>query len=452
MITLVFNASQLKKQDLAAWPLKIHPAILQLLAISPVLWWFGKRLNDGNDEPLGLLTLGLALVLAWRDRRSLQASPCARNIGAVLVLFSVLGIHWLPPMIRAGLAISGIAACYGIHRRAGLMGLLVLSLPLAASMQFFLGYPLRVAAAEGAVRMLELGSLVVSRSGTQIELGGQVIGVDPACGGVRMLWHALAAAMGLAAIHRLSWRATIIGGLLAIALVIPANTVRAALLAVKESGRLPEMLLGHGGIGLASFVIVLVPLWLAISSRARPAFPATAPVAVGRTEQRLLVCAAVLAPLLAFGTPRTPAPPDLGQGPSVFTFDGLTLPLHPLPSTDAEVAFAKSFPGTLASYQWGGSQVILRRVNEATRRLHPSGDCLRAAGFETTESITVTLGDGSQWARFSATRDGIRRTVHERITSSRDGSAWTDVSAWYWAALRRPLNGPWQAETVISAS
>ena len=422
------------------------------MALAPVLWWFGKRLNDGNDEPLGLLTLGLALVLAWRDRRSLRASPGARTIGAVLVLLSVLGIHWLPPMIRAGLAISGIAACYGIHRRAGLMGLLALSLPLAASMQFFLGYPLRVAAAEGAVRLLELGSLVVSRSGTQIELGGQVIGVDPACGGVRMLWHALAAAMALAAIHRLSWRATVIGGLLAIALVIPANTVRAALLAVKESGRLPEMLLGHGGIGLASFVIVLLPLWVAISSRARPAFPATAPVAAGRAEYWLLVGAAVLAPLLAFGTPRTPAPPDFSQGPSVFTFDGLTLPLHPLPSTDAEVAFAKSFPGTLASYQWGGSQVILRRVNESTRRLHPSRDCLRAAGFETTESITVTLGDGSRWARFSATRDGIRRTVHERITSSRDGSAWTDVSAWYWAALRRPLNGPWQAETVISQS
>ncbi len=87
-----------------------------------------------------------------------------------------------------------------------------------------------------------------------------------------------------------------------------------------------------------------------------------------------------------------------------------------------------------------------------TRRLHPSRDCLQAAGFDTSEAITVTLGDGSQWARFSATRDGIRRTIHERITSRRDGATWTDVSAWYWAALRHPLNGPWQAETVISSS
>ena len=433
-------------------PSKLHPVLLQFAALAPVLWWFGKRLNDGNDEALGLLTLGLALLLAWRDRRSLSTSPRARLCGAGLVLLSVIGIHWLPPMIRAALAISGIAASYGIHRRAGLFGLLALSLPLAASLQFHLGYPLRVAAAEGAVRLLELFSLVVSRSGTQLALGGKIIGVDPACGGVRMLWHALAAAMALAAVHRLSWRATIIGGLLAVVLVIPANTVRAALLAVKEIGHLPELLLGHGGIGLASFAVVLVPLWFAISSRARPAFPASLTAATGRLELGLLVIAAALAPILTLGTPRPPAPPDFVQGPAVFTFDGLVLPLHPLPASEAETAFAQSFPGTLASYQWGHDQVILRRVNEVTRRLHPSRDCLRAAGFETTEAITVTLGDGTQWARFAATRDGIRRTIHERITSGRDGAAWTDVSAWFWAALRHPLNGPWQAETVISAS
>ena len=429
--------------------LKLHPAYLQLIAVAPVLWWFGKRLNDGSDEPLGLLTLALALVLAWRDRKSLHASSHARIAGAGLVLLSVLGIHGLPPMLRAGLAIVGIATSDGIHRRAGLMGLLVLSLPVAASLQFFAGYPLRVLAAEGTVRLLELGSLVVSRSGAQIELGGQVIGVDPACGGVRMLWHALAAAMALAAIHRLSWRATVLGGLLAVVLVIPANILRAALLVVKETGRVPDTLLGHGGIGLVSFTIVLLPLWWLMSRRAQPATPAVVPEPWCRSEWTVLACAAVLAPTLALTTPRTPGPPKLGPGPAEFTFNGLCLPLHPLPSTDAELAFAKSFPGTLSSHRWGGDQVILRRVNQATRRLHPSRDCLRAAGFETSEALTVRLSDGSQWARFSATRDGLRRMVFERIVSARDGAFWTDVSAWYWAALRHPLNGPWQAETLI---
>lgn len=411
---------------------KFHPAVLQCVALAPVVWWFGKRLDDGCDEPLGLLTLALACVLAWRDRKSLHANSRARFFGAVLLLLSVLGIHWLPPLLRAGLAVAGVATCYEIHRRAGLIGLLALSLP--------------VAAAEGTVRLLELGSVVVFHSGTQIELGGQVIGVDPACGGVRMLWHALAA------IHRLTWRATVIGGLLAIALVIPAGIIRAALLVVTETGRLPETFLGHGGIGLVSFAMILLPLWAAISSRARPAFPAGSGMQAGRVEWMVLAGAAVLAPVLAFGTPEPPEPPkppELGRGPDVFTFNGLVLPLHALPPTEAEIAFAKSFPGTLSSHRWGADQVILRRVNQATRRLHPSGDCLRAAAFETTEAITVRLADGSCWARFSATRDGLRLTVHERITSGSDGSSWTDVSAWYWAALWHPLNGPWQAETVI---
>jgi exosortase/archaeosortase family protein len=429
---------------------RVHPAILQLLALSPVLWWFGKRLNDGSDEPLGLLTLGLVCVLAWRERKSLHAAPQARVIGAMLVLLSVLGIHGLPPMLRAALAVAGMATWHGWYRRGGLMGLLLLSLPVMASMQFFIGYPLRLVAAEGAVRLLELGSLVVARSGTQIELGGKVIGVDPACSGVRMLWHALAAAMALAAIHRLSWRATIVAGFLAILLVIPANTIRAALLAVKEIGHLPEDFLGHGVIGLAGFSVVLLPLWMAISSRARPALPQQQSLPAGRSGYVLLAIAAVLAPVLAISTPRTPEPPGLGKSPSLFTFQGLTLPLQPLPQTAAESAFAKSFPGTLSSHRWGDTQVILRRVNVATRRLHPSADCLRAAGFATTDAFVVRLRDGGQWSRFHASKDGLRLIVHERITSELDGSAWTDVSAWYWSALRHPHNGPWQAETVIS--
>lgn len=450
MNTLALSPSQARCLGFAHSLFKIHPVFLQIVALTPVIWWFGKRLNDGSDEPLGLLTLALALLLAWRDHRSLATSPQARLGGAILLLISVLGIHWLPPMIRAGLAIVGITTWYGIHRRGGLLGLFVLSLPLAASMQFFLGYPLRVAAAEGTVKLLELASLVVVRSGTQVMLDGRVIGVDPACGGVRMLWHALAAAMALAAIHRLTWRATLVGGLFAIALVIPANILRATLLVVQECGYLPGMMLGHDGIGLASFAILLVPLWLAISSRARPVVPVGLQAPYGWVALMFLLAAALLAPLLMVATPRSPGPPELGIGPEVFTFDGLTLPLSPLPPSPTEMAFAESFPGTLASYHWGGSQVILRRVNDATRRLHPSRDCLRAAGFNTTEAITIRLGDGSEWARFHASRDGIRWTVSERTVSAGNRSAWTDVSAWYWAAVRHPLNGPWQAETVIS--
>ena len=142
---------------------------------------------------------------------------------------------------------------------------------------------------------------------------------------------------------------------------------------------------------------------------------------------------------------------NASTAPDDFTFNGLTLPLHPLPSSPEETAFAKSFPGSLSSHRWGDNQVILRRVTKATRKLHPSRDCLRAAGFETTDSVTVRCSDGSEWSRFSATSAMKRRLIiHERIVSEQDGSTWTDVPHGIGPRLRHPLNGPWRAETVIS--
>ena len=432
------------------WFWKIPAPLTLAIAALPVVLWFIKRLDDGSDEPLGLLALGLALFLAWRDRGSLQTSARARTWGALAVLASVLTIGSLPPLLRAALAIAGAGSWFGIHRKPGLMGLLVLSLPVVASLQFYAGYPMRLAAAEGAVRLLELGGLVVARRGVNIELGGLSIGVDPACGGIRMLWHSVAAAMALAAIHRLSWRATLIGGLAAMLLVIPANLVRATWLTLEESGRFDGSGLSHGNIGLVCFATVLIPLWIMLSKRARPVSITGAGSPSGRLHRLILLVAAMLAVLFMI---RPPDPAETAArltAPEVFTFNGLTLPLHPLPCSPEESAFAKSFPGSLSSHRWGDSQVILRQVTKATRKLHPSRDCLRAAGFDTTDSVTVRSSDGCEWSRFSATRADSRLIVHERIVSETDGSFWTDVPAWYWSALRHPLNGPWRAETVIS--
>ena len=415
----------------------------------PVVSWYGKRLNDGSDEPLGLLVLGLALILAWRDRRTLHASARARTVGALLVLASVLAIGCAPPMLRAVLAVVGTATWCGLQRRPGVLGLLALSLPVVASLQFYVGYPLRLAAAAGAGWLLEAAGVVATRHGVNLELGGNAIGVDPACSGIRMLWHALAAAMALAAIHRVSWRATLAGGVLALSCVIPANAVRATWLALVETGRVQDAGLGHGGIGLVCFGLVLVPLWWLLSKRARRVMPAL-PSADPRLSDRLLLVAAALLALVLHGrTPRELPWPLSSPPPTEFTFNGLTLPLQPLPPSPAETAFAASFPGSLTSHRWGDAQVILRRVTTATRRLHPSRDCLRAAGYDTTDAVTVRGGDGTEWSRFTATRGDVRLIIHERIVSEQDGSTWTDVPAWFWSALRHPLNGPWRAETVI---
>lgn len=420
-----------------------------VLALSPVVSWYVRRLNDGSDEPLGLGLLALAAGLAWRDREFLQATSRSRMIGAAIILASSVAILWLPPMLRAAMALVGVAFFFGIHQRAGMVALLVLSLPVVASLQFYIGYPMRLGVAEGAVRLLELGNVVVSRSGVQIEVGGQVIGVDPACSGVKMLWHALAAAMGLAAYHRLSWQRTCWLGMLAVGLVIPANIGRAAVLVIEETGHWKSGML-HGAVGLAGFAAVLFLLWQVAAKSPKVAGPTFQSVESNTLVRAVLMLAALVAPIVSLIALRTPVQTEIGPAPVVFTFDGVTLPLQVLPQTPTELAFAKSFPGSISSHRWGEDQVIFRRVTEATRRLHPSRDCLRAGGFETGEAVTVVRPDGTVWSRLVARRDGERLIVYERIVSERNNSTWTDASAWYWSALWHPLNGPWQAVTVIS--
>jgi hypothetical protein len=89
-------------------------------------------------------------------------------------------------------------------------------------------------------------------------------------------------------------------------------------------------------------------------------------------------------------------------------------------------------------------------VTVPTRTLHPASDCFRAAGYLLTAANAQVDADGARWRCFVAARDGERVRVCERIVEGdfESSHAWTDVSAWYWSALRSA--GPWWAITVIT--
>jgi exosortase/archaeosortase family protein len=311
---------------------------------------------------------------------------------------------------------------------------------------------MRVATAEGVVQALRISGVTLGRIGTGIALDGRIISVDPACSGVRLLWHLLVATSALAAIHRLPWKRGLALLSLAAVLTIPANQLRALVLVIQTWRGDAESSLLHESAGLACAALILAVLWwLAAKYRgAETPTPVAAPVR--RVHFAVLILAAIAGPSLAVTAPDRPLPESAAPAFTEFTFDGVTLPLQPLPSTPMEQAFAATFPGSLGSYGWSGRQVILRRVTTATRRLHPSRDCLRAAGYDTTESIIETHADGSQWASFTATREAWKLRVRERIVSEANTESWSDPSAWFWDALLHPLNGPWRAETVIEVN
>lgn len=425
---------------------------LAVLAMLPVWIWYIRRLDDGSDEPMGLVSLVLAAAIGWKDRRMMVPGAASLLAGSCLILLSVAGIGMLPPMVRALLAVGGAGLLAGWVHRPGLLGLLLLSLPVVASLQFYAGWPMRIGTARGVVGILQLAGITAAADGVRISLGGMLIGVDPACAGVRMMWNALAASMVLAAFHRIAWKGTLAAAALALALVIPANIFRALWLVLEQSGRIGPSGLSHGMIGQLSFLLLLLPLaWMVPRQAGVPRVGNPANCWSQMTAKGILALACLMLPWKlnrdSASAVAVALPPAV---PALFTFDGLSFPLEPLPPTEEERTFLKSFPGSIATCKWNGKQVILRRVSQATRKLHPSVDCLRAAGYQTSDSETIDLSDGSAWSRFTASKNGMRLVVHERIISETDGSSWTDVPAWYWSALDRPLNGPWRAETVIS--
>jgi len=55
--------------------------------------------------------------------------------------------------------------------------------------------------------------------------------------------------------------------------------------------------------------------------------------------------------------------------------------LSPLPLAEADKFFQNGFPGHVARFSDGRRQIVLRQVNEATRKLHPARDCFQALGY-----------------------------------------------------------------------
>lgn len=164
----------------------------------------------------------------------------------------------------------------------------------------------------------------------------------------------------------------------------------------------------------------------------------------------LLWCA--MLPLAGQGhaTPATaPAPQDTSEWPREWRGQ----PLQPLARSAVEARFATRFPGRIARFRVAGSgdELVLRDVQRPTRMLHPAADCWRGIGWQVGAAQLVRddqAAEGALWRCFEATHGGQRVRVCERIVDAQ-GQAFTDTSAWFWAASLGQSVGPWQAITRV---
>ncbi|MBX7138296.1 MAG: hypothetical protein K1X83_09955 [Oligoflexia bacterium] len=122
-------------------------------------------------------------------------------------------------------------------------------------------------------------------------------------------------------------------------------------------------------------------------------------------------------------------------------------PLTPAELSAVDQRFALSFPGIIKRFTFESGGVLIRHLTSATRKLHPSSDCFRGAGYKVTPTPPRVDRDGHRWGCFNASRESESLLVCERIYDPA-GEEFSDVSSWYWNAIMGRSHGPWWALTV----
>lgn len=248
---------------LGRWNLRLQafPPAAWLALQASALWvhwrWAAARLTDGSDEPLGLVAIALLAWAVWRLAPALRRDPAPGWLGVALALSvaATLAVFAAPPLVGALLAALALACGLRAFLPQGramlpLAGLALLALPVISSLQFYAGYPLRVATAELSSRLLQLAGWVAQRSGSAMEVEGHLVIVDAPCSGVQMAWMAYFTACAVALVAglgdgRFARRLPGIG-----LVVLAGNVVRNTVLVAAEARGVATSAL-HEGVGLA---------------------------------------------------------------------------------------------------------------------------------------------------------------------------------------------------------
>ncbi len=247
------------------------PLALQAAAFWPVWRWYASRVTDSSDDAWGWMALLTAAILLVRfnSESSQQQSKPNLLLPALLTLSYAVSFPFITPLPRALLAMTAIGAtlsvyCFRSKFQLSFCGLLLLALPLMASLQFYLGYPLRSAVAAMAAPMLQLGGLAVVPEGACLNWSGRLISVDAPCSGVKMLWTGMFLCFTLACWFRLNWRRTIAAAALSFAAIVLGNTLRAVALFYLEAELfpLPERFAdpAHSAVGVMMFLLTAITI------------------------------------------------------------------------------------------------------------------------------------------------------------------------------------------------
>jgi exosortase/archaeosortase family protein len=244
---------------------------LQLAAFWSVWRWYAMRAAGSGEDAWGVLALIAALVLCWFKRKEVEKNPSLALPIASTFLY-IVTFPFLPQLLRAALAVTTIAVTlsqlfFKKRFHIGLFVLLLLSLPLIASLQFYLGYPLRLIVGYVAAPLLRIGGFAVYAEGSCLNWGGKLIWIDAPCSGIKMLWAGLFLTAVLVCFYELRTMKSLLAFLTAFVVIIIGNIFRALALFYVEAGIIKTPSWMHEGVGVVSFALVGIAivsfiLWL----------------------------------------------------------------------------------------------------------------------------------------------------------------------------------------------
>jgi exosortase/archaeosortase family protein len=221
-----------------------------------------------------VLAIGFIAAVGWYGSGQTTRLPARGAYGWLTLGLAAYASSFLgaPSIVRAALGIGvtfasvWLLACRGRPSLAQ-VGLLAIAMPVLPSLQFTLGYPMRIVSAELTVWLLRIQGLAITRQGAYLEWRGEMVLFDAPCSGVNMLWAGLAATLMTSILVELGAARVIAAASLSVLVTIAANVMRAASLLYIESG-----LMGstphwwHDAIGVAAFAgSAAITIWIVIN-------------------------------------------------------------------------------------------------------------------------------------------------------------------------------------------
>jgi exosortase/archaeosortase family protein len=243
----------------------MQPVAVTLLVLAATwdVWrWYARRVAAAPEEAAALaaavlLLLALAAKHLARERR-LHALPLV-PITALLAAYAA-SFALAPPILRMAIAVSAVLFCghtavIGRAPPPALWGINLLALPVLPSLQFFLGYPLRLVGSALTALLLQANGLAVMRQGVDLVWRDEVMQFDAPCSGVNMFWAGLLLTLAIAWLNGSGAARLAAAVALSLAMSLLFNVLRATSLFYLESGLIVGAVWWHEAIGVIAFAL-----------------------------------------------------------------------------------------------------------------------------------------------------------------------------------------------------